>query len=398
MRIRIDRLSWIAVLIGAAAVVAWWLMPRAVLVETAPVTTGRFTATVDEDGKTRIRERYIVAAPLAGQSTRVHLKTGDAVKAGDVIGSIQPAPPAFLDPRSRREAEERLGAAEAARERTRATLERAQAQAAQAQTDLERTRQLAQRGVATAQALERDELSARVADRELRAAEFLDHASEHDLGQAKAVLARYGRGENASDESWIVTAPVSGVVLKVIQESETVVAAGAPLMEIGDPHDLEVVVDVLSTDAVEIKPGAAVRIEHWGGPDVLAGRVRRVEPEAFTKISTLGVEEQRVNVIVDLVSPPERFAGLGDGYRVDTRTTVFSLDDATIVPAGAVFRSGDTSSVYVKNGRVELRPVAVLRRAERSVAVTSGVDSGNVVIVYPNDKIGPGVRIATQQR
>ena len=399
MRIRGDRLSWIAVLIGAAAVVAWWLMPPAVLVETAPVTTGRFTATVDEDGKTRIRERYIVAAPLAGQSTRVHLKTGDAVKAGDVIGSIQPAPPAFLDPRSRREAEERLGAAEAARERTRATLERAQAQAAQAQTDLERTRQLAQRGVATAQALERDELSARVADRELRAAEFLDHASEHDLGQAKAVLARYGRGENASDESWIVTAPVSGVILKVIQESETVVAAGAPLMEIGDPHDLEVVVDVLSTYVVEIKPGAAVRIEHWGGPDVLAGRVRRVEPEAFTKISTLGVEEQRVNVIVDLVSPPESVAGLGDGYRVDARITVFSRDDAIVVPAGAVFRSGDTSSVYVvKNGRAEMRPVAVVRRAERSVAVASGVAPGDVVIIYPSDKIRPGVRIAAQQR
>jgi len=156
---------------------------------------------------------------------------------------------------------------------------------------------------------------------------------------------------------------------------------------------------VLSTDAVEIKPGAAVRIEHWGGPDVLAGRVRRVEPEAFTKISTLGVEEQRVNVIVDLVSPPESVAGLGDGYRVDARITVFSLDDAIIVPAGAVFRSGDTSSVYVvKNGRAEMRPVAVVRRAERSVAVASGVAPGDVVIIYPSDKITPGVRIAAQQR
>lgn len=191
-------------------------MPRPVLVETAPVTKGQFVATIDEDGKTRVRERYVVATPLAGQSTRVRLKAGDAVMAGDVNVSILPTPAPFLDPRSRRQADERLGAAAAARERMRAMLERARAQAAQAQVDLERTRQLAQRGSATAQALERDRLAAQVADRELRAAEFLDHAAEHDVDQAKAVLARYDRSGDAPDDTWNVTAPVSGVVLTVI--------------------------------------------------------------------------------------------------------------------------------------------------------------------------------------
>jgi HlyD family secretion protein len=215
-----------------------------------------------------------------------------------------------------REAEERLGAAEATRERTRAMVERARAQATQAQADLARTRALAQRGVATAQAFERDELVSRVAERDLRAAEFQDHAAEHEVDQARALLARYGQGERGSKEKWDVTAPVDGVVLKVLQESETAVVSGTPIIEIADPRDLEIVVDVLSTDALEIHPGAT------GGAGVLTGQVRRVEPEAFTKISTLGVEEQRVNVIVDLLSPQETWAGLGDGFRVDARITV----------------------------------------------------------------------------
>ena len=397
MRKRFDRLLWIVPFLVAASVVGWWLMPRPVPVETAPVGKGHFVATIDEDGKTRVRERYVVAAPLAGQSTRVRLKAGNSVKAGDVIATILPNPAPFLDPRSRSEAEERLGAAGATRERTQASVERARAQAAQAQTDLERARQLAQRGFATPQALERAELAARVVDRELRAAEFQDHAAEHDLGQAKAVLARYDQGNDGAGEGWNVTAPVSGVVLKVIQESETIVAAGAPLIEIGDPNDIEIVVDVLSAEAVEIKPGAAVEIDRWGGPDGLAARVRRIEPGAFTKISTLGVEEQRVNVIVDLVSPPESFTGLGDGFRVDARIEVFSLDEATIVPAGAVFRLGAASYVYVvRNGRAEMRRIEVLRRAIRSVAVASGVGVGDVVIVYPGDKIASGVRVAPQ--
>lgn len=274
-----------------------------------------------------------------------------------MIAANAPSPAPLLDPRSRREAEERLGAAEATIERTRAGIERAHAQSDQVSNDLARTRTLVERGAATVQALERAELAMHVADRDLRAAEFLNHAAEHELAQAKAMLAQYGDGSKAPPEIWNISAPVSGLVLKVDQESETIVQAGAPILEIGDPLDLEIVVDVLSTDAVAIRPGAEVLIENWGGQGTLEGRVRRIEPAAFTKISTLGVEEQRVNVLVDVTSPAERWRGLGDAYQVDTRITVFSQQDATIVPAGALFRKGDDWSVFlVAAGRAERRP------------------------------------------
>ena len=381
--------------LAAAAGIAWFLMPQPIPVETAAVSKGRFVASVDEDGKTRIRQRYVVAAPLAGRLTRVRLKAGDPVAADDVVAAILPPPAPLLDPRSRREAEERLGTAEAALERSKATVERAQAQAGQARTDLDRTRTLASSGASTVQALERAELAQRIADRDLRAAEFQDHAAGHEVAQAKALLGRYRDGVDAPTELWNVTAPVSGVVLKVLQESETVVQSGMPLMEIGDPRDLEIVTDVLSTDAVEIRPGAEVAIEHWGGPGVLSGRVRRVEPAAFTKVSTLGVEEQRVNVLIDVLSPPQQWTGLGDGYQVDTRITVFTQDDIEIIPAGALFRRGDSWSVYVAdNGRAQSRTIELLRRSRGFAAVRKGLAQGERVIVYPSDQISPGVRVS----
>jgi len=395
MKVSLGRVLTAVGVLAAGALAVWALMPKPVPVETATVTAGRFVATVDEDGKTRIRERYVVAAPLAGRLTRVQLKAGDVVKADEVVTTMLPGPAPFLDPRSRQEAEARLGAAEAARARTQAMVERARVQAAQAQNDLDRTRTLKERGAATAQALERAETAMRVAERDLRAAEFQDHAAVHEVEQAKAILAQYHNSDGTPPpQHWNVTAPVSGVVLSVTQESETVVQAGTPILTIGDPRDLEVVVDVLSTDAVEIHPGAAVAIEHWGGPGVLAGRVRRVEPAAFTKISTLGVEEQRVNVLIDIVSPEKDWAGLGDAYQVDARITVFTRDNATIVPAGALFRTGGNWNVYVaQDGRAQLRAVTLLRRSGSFAAITAGVRPGDRVIVYPSDRVAPGVRV-----
>lgn len=397
MKITLGRILTILGIAAAAALLVWAVMPRPVPVETAAVTKGKFVATVDEDGKTRVRERYVVAAPLPGRLTRVRLKAGDSVKADEMIAAIVPAPPSFLDPRSRRDWEERLGVAEAARERSKALVERARAQAAQTKKDLDRIRTLTQTGASTAQALERAETAMRVANRELRAAEFQDHATEHEVEQAKALLAQYGEGSTTPPERWNVTAPVSGLVLKVTQESETVVQPGTPILEIGDPRDLEIVVDVLSTDAVEIHPGADVAIEHWGGPGTLSGRVRRVEPAAFTKISTLGVEEQRVNVLIDIVSPPKDWSGLGDAYQLDTRVTVLTRDDATIIPSGALFRTGEGWSVYVvSDGRAQRRTVDLMRRSGRFAAVTAGVEPGDKVIVYPSDRIAPGVRVETR--
>ena len=398
MKITLGRVLTALGVLAAVALVVWALMPKPVRVETVTVTEGKFVATVDEDGKTRVRERYVVAAPLAGRLTRVQLKAGDAVKGDEVVATMLPVPAPFLDPRSRQEAEERLGVTEAARERTKAMVERARAQAAQAQSDLGRTRTLKERGASTAQALERAETMMRVAERDLRATEFQDHAAAHEVEQAKAILAQYRNGNAANPpERWNVTAPVSGLVLNVTQESEAVVQPGTPILAIGDPRDLEVVVDVLSTDAVEIHPGAAVAIEHWGGPGVLAGRVRRVEPAAFTKISTLGVEEQRVNVLIDIVSPEKDWAGLGDAYQVDARITEFTRDNATIVPAGALFRIGEKWNVYVvKDGRAQLRTITLLRRSGGFAAVTAGVQPGDRVIVYPSDRVAAGVRVNAQ--
>jgi HlyD family secretion protein len=398
MRITIGRALSAVGLLAAVALTAWAMMPGGIPVEVATVTKGRFVASVNEDGKTRVRERYVVAAPLAGQLGRIRFKVGDQVKVDDAVATITPSPVPLIDPRTRREMEERVGAAEATLERSKAAVERTLAQSEQASTDLARARTLVERGAATVQALERADLAMRVADRDQRAAEFLNHAAEHELNQAQALLARYRDGSDASAESWNVTAPVGGVVLKMAQESETIVQPGTPLMDIGDPRDLEIVIDVLSTDAVEIHPGAEVAIEHWGGQGELSGRVRRIEPAAFTKISTLGVEEQRVNVLVDVMSPAEQWAGLGDAYQVDARIAVFTQEDATIVPAGALFRRGESWNVYVvQDGRAEIREIGILRRSGRLAAVATGLTAGERVIVYPSDNVAPGARVGLRQ-
>ncbi len=398
MRIATRHALIAAGLLAAAALTIWAILPGAVPVETAGVTKGRFVATVDEDGKTRVRERYVVAAPLGGRLGRVRFKVGDQIRADDALASITPSPAPLLDPRSRNEAEQRLGTAEANVERAKAVVERARAQSEQANTDLARAKTLTQTGAATAQALERAELAVRVADRDLRAAEFLDHAAEHEVSQMRALLARYSKNSDEAPESWTVTAPVAGVVLKVIQESETIVQPGTPLVDVGDPRDLEIVVDVLSTDAVEIMPGAEVKIIHWGGSGTLSGRVRRVEPAAFTKISTLGVEEQRVNVLIDIVSNPEQWSRLGDAYQVDAQIVVFTQDGVTIAPAGALFRRDEQWRVYVvKDGRAEPRNVQLVRRSGRFAAIASGLSPGELVIVYPSDRVSSGVRVSVRQ-
>jgi HlyD family secretion protein len=394
MRMTRGHIAIAAGLLSVAGITVWLVIPAPVAVEMAAVRKGRFTASVDEDGKTRVRERYVVAAPLAGRLSRIRFKVGDQVQIDDTVATITPSPSPLMDPRTRREVEEMVGASEANLERAKAVVERARAQSDQANTDLARTRTLAQRGAATAQALERAELAVRLADRELRGAEFQDHAAEHEINQLRALLEQYGKESSGGPESWSVAAPVAGVVLKVAQESETIVQPGTSLLEIGDAKDLEVVADVLSTDAVEIRPGAEVTIDHWGGDGKLNGQVRRVEPAAFTKISTLGVEEQRVNVLVDILSPPKQWARLGDAYQVDVQIIIFTRDDATIVPSAALFRRGEGWEVYVaKGGRAELRQIELLRRSGRFAAVTAGLTPGEEVIVYPSDQVAPGVRV-----
>ncbi|PWS35881.1 efflux transporter periplasmic adaptor subunit [Falsiroseomonas bella] len=368
--------------------------PRPALVETEQVTRGRFEVVVEEDGRTRVRDRYVVSAPVAGQVMRLGVRAGDTVGRGDVVAEILAAPSALLSPRARREAEERLGAAEAMLEQAAALMERAAAEQTQAEADAARVRQLQARGAAPLQQLERAELAQRVAARDMLAAERRRHAAEHEVDQARAVLAAVDATENG-EERREVRAPVAGRVLRVLQESEAVVASGAPLLELGDPTDLEVVVDVLTTEAVGITPGAPVTIERWGGPAPLEGRVRLVEPGAFTRVSALGVEEQRVWVVIDLTGPPESWAALGDGFRVDARMTVEAVEGAVLVPVSALFRRGAGWAVFVvQDGVAHERQVALARRAARDAMVSSGLAPGETVILFPPSTLRDGGRVS----
>jgi len=386
------------ILLGILALIALALAfrPQPVLVEVAEITRGHFEQTVEDDGKTRVRERYVVSAPLAGTLQRIGLKAGDRVNRGVLLALIEPSIPALLDVRTERELNERLGAAEAGRQRSAAAVARSQATLDKSRADLARTRKLAASGFVSPAQVEQAELELKINLRELEAARFTEHAARHDVEMARAALlrAREGASGQSSGRHWEVRSPVSGQVLKVIQESEADVAIGAPLLEIGDPADLEVVVDLLSTDAVQVRPGNAVLIERWGRTEPLEGRVRRVEPYAFTKISALGVEEQRVNVIIDLTSPVAKWQSLGDGYRVDARIVVASLENAVKVPVSALFREGEQWAVFtVVDGRAAKRIVQLAQRSSLEAVVSKGLAPGEKTIVHPGDTVRDGCRV-----
>lgn len=393
MRRWIKRALSAVLFLGLVALLIFAFLPKPVEVETAPVAQGPFAQAVEEEGMTRVRERYLISAPLAGQLLRIQLEAGDSVKRGDVLATMIPAAPPLLDVRTERELQERLGAAEAERLRARASAERAKAALTQAQSDLERARQLAEEGLVSAAEREQRELTVTLRTRELEAAQFESQVAEHQVDLARAALIRAKQGAGAG-ERLEIRSPVNGKVLRILQESERVVPLGTPLLEIADPADLEVVVDVLTTDAVDIRPGMPARIVRYGGEAPLEGRVRRVEPSAFTKISALGVEEQRVNVVIDLTSPRDRWETLGDGYRVEAQIFVFTKEDALKVPSGALFREGDRWAAFaLSDGRARKRTVEVERRSGAEAMIEGGLSSGEEVIVYPSDAVKEGVKV-----
>ena len=379
----------------AAASLYWLLLPQPVLVETADVVTTTFQDTIEEDGRTRVRDRYMVSAPLSGRVQRLMLKAGDVVHTGQKLAIITPPVSPLLDSRVRQELEAQVGAAEAGVEEAEALHEQAKVLLAQASADRERTRQLAQRNVAAVAQLEREEALFQSASRQADAAERRSHAATHVLEQARAALQSVGNPDPG--EGFPVLSPIDGRVLRVEQESESVVSMAAPLVELGDPDDLEVAVDVLTTDAARIRQGDKVTISRWGGPSDLQGVVRRVEPSGFTKISALGVEEQRVWVIIDIVSPRQTWTSLGDGYRVEAKIVVDQIDKATVVPMGALFRRGDAWNVFVaEEGRVHLREIQVARLSAPIAAVAEGVHPGAIVVVYPPASLAEGRKIKIQ--
>jgi HlyD family secretion protein len=368
-----------AVAVGYGALVL--LRPVPLVVETARAARRPVQVTVDEEGETRVRDRYVVAAPVAGRVARITLREGDSIGAGTTVARIFPAP---LDPRTRDQATGQLEAAEDAQRAAAATVGLARAAHEQAHREWERARQLAAQNSIAPEARERIELEEVSRARDLESAEFRAQAAAHDVEVARAALAAEGKPIT-------IHSPVAGRVLRIAEPSERVVVAGAPLLELGDPSRLEIVADLLSAAAVGVRPGAPVRIEEWGGA-TLRGRVRLVEPSAFTKVSALGVEEQRVNVVSDFVDPPRT---LGDRYRVEIRIVVWEGDSVLTVPASALFRQGEGWSLFVvERGRARQREVVVGHRTPFDAEIVRGVAEGESVIRYPSDRVADGVRVA----
>jgi len=392
------RRQWILIGVGSALLVsvfAWAFRPQPVPVEVASVKRASFEESVDEDGKTRVADRYVVSAPLAGKLARIELEPGDAVTAGMTVARLTPVAPAMLDARAARELGERVGAAEAALAQSKANVARTEAAQAQAQADLERQKKLKGEGFIAEAAIEQAELALRLQTQALAAAQFAVEGAQHDLAQARAALMRAREGAKLArpGTEWPIESPVAGRVLKVLQKSEAVVGIGTPLLEIADPARLEVVVDVLSTEATRISAGAPVRIDAGGGV-LLDGRVRYIEPAAFTKVSALGIEEQRVNVVIDLVSPPAQWQRLGDGYRVDARIVVVARADAVVVPVAALFRDGADWAVFVADGgNASRRKVKLGGRNSGDAWIEQGIQPGERVVVYPSDGLADGKRV-----
>ncbi len=374
----------------AAIVVAW--MPRPVPAELGRVERGPLRVTVDEDGQARVKDRYIISAPLAGSMGRIALEPGDGIVAGDVVARIAPVVPALLDVRARSTADARLMQALAAERQARVQIEHAQATNDLAVAEAQRQRQLFQRGAGARQPLEQAEINERRASHELDAQKFAARVAAYEVEMARAAVARMP-GQKSGGSELEVPSPISGRVLKVLHKSEGVVAPGTQLLEVGDPAALEIVVDVLTSDAARIRPGARATIDRWGGP-TLTATVRRIEPSAFTRLSALGVEEQRVNLLLDLTSPPAAWAALGDGYRVEAHIEVWSAADVVEVPTSALFREdGGWALFRVDGGVARVTPVEIGQRTARLAEITGGVEPGQRIVVHPSDRIRDGVAV-----
>jgi HlyD family secretion protein len=377
--------------LGLILLVGFALRPSSLKVDVAPAERGPLLVTVDEEGETRAHDRFMVSAPVTGRLLRIGLDDGDPIGLGQALAVIDPAP---LGPRERAEVTGRVDAAAALRREAEARLEHARADYDLARRDRQRAEQLAKGGIIPVQQVEQAQNAEVSSAHELEAAKFRLQAAAYEVNIAKAgLLAVETAPGDPGDPRRLVKllSPVRGRVLRVTEKSERVVSAGTPLLVLGDPAKLEVVVDLLSTDAVKVSAGAPVLLEGWGGDHPIHAKVRLVEPYGFTKVSALGIEEQRVNVIADFVDSP---GPLGDGYRVEARIVIWQSEGVLKVPASALFRHGQGSSIFVvENGRARRRDVEVGQRNPFEAEVRSGIAQGSQVILHPANDIADGVRV-----
>ena len=381
--------------LAIVAALAWGFMPKAVQVETRAAAKGTLAVSVEEEGKTRVRERYVVSAPVAGYARRISFKVGDPVSAGQVLAVLEPTRSDALDPRSRAQAQARVSAAAAALAAAREQGLAAASAAELANQNLSRTQALSGEKFVSQAAVDQAQTEMQRSQAARNAAEQSVNVARYDLEAARAALLQANTPQKSGASGLVsVRSPVNGRVLKVTHESEGTVAAGQALIEVGNPDTLEVEVEVLSTSAVKITPGTKVLLDRWGGDKPLEGRVRVVEPTGFTKISALGVEEQRVRVMVDIVTPSEEWPRLGDGYRVEAAFIVWEGKDVLIVPTSALFRHGNDWAVFVaEQGKAVLKPVKIGQRNGLQAQLLEGINAGEAIITHPDDKIADGVKV-----
>ncbi|QWG23501.1 HlyD family efflux transporter periplasmic adaptor subunit [Bradyrhizobium sediminis] len=405
----LKRTAWILGLALVLGGLAWFAWPRPVAVDLAAVTRGKLAVTVDDEGKTRVRHIYTVSAPIAGKVLRISRPFGDhgiSRHVGDVVTAdetvvavMQPMTPGFIDVRSREELEAAVASADAAVKQAEADTRRLQAALDFSRTELQRAQALARTQTISTQALDKAKFEVETSEAALISAKAqLEVRQFTRTSLAARLIDPMNRTAPANPACCVqIKAPVTGRILRIIQDSEAVVQAGTPLIDIGDPADLEVVADLLSTDAVQIMVGAPVRIDGWGGAP-MQGRVARVDPAGFVKVSALGIEEQRVRTTIEFTDPPDTWSRLGHDYRVIVHVTVWNAEDVLRVPVGALFRQGDDWAVFaVKDGRTSPTVVTIGHRNGRMAEVLSGLSAGHRVILHPSDRIRKGAPVSERE-
>ena len=389
------RIIWLITIVLIAAALIYGFLPQPRLVDIAKAARAPMQVSVEEEGKTRVIDRYIISAPVAGTTCRVDLDVGDYVEKDQSLVTIEPLQSSALDPRSRAEAQFRVAAAQASLQAAEQNAQSADAEAELAGKELRRLKPLANNGHVTLERLDQAETMARSSAAAKRSADFAVNVARHELGAAKTALEYAGdEGELSPATTVQVRAPVSGRILKIQQQCAGVVAPGQALLEIGDTRSLEIETEVLSSDAIKIKPGMRVIFNRWGGEKPLQGQVRTVEPVGFTKVSALGVEEQRVLVISDITSEPVQWQNLGDGYRVEARFVIWEDNEILQIPASALFREDEGWAVFVMDkDKAQKKAVDLGRHNGLYAQILSGLNEGDSVITHPDDTIEQGVAV-----
>jgi HlyD family secretion protein len=394
------KIIWFLLFIITLALAYWMLRPRPIEVEVGTLVQGTFERAIEEEGKTRLRERYLVSSPVAGRLQRIEIKQGDMVPLGATVASLWPADPGLLDARTRAEHQARLGALQAGVQSSLALVASTEAELNQARIDLQRIRTLSLQGFIGSSQTEQAELKVKQRDKEHEVAIQSANAARAELAQLQITMQDYASQHAESRKpSYQIKAPVAGRVFKLLLESESMVSAGTHLLELGDPAQLEVEVALLTEDAAQVPLGAPVELLRWGGAGVVSGNISAIEPSATTKISALGVEEQRVKAIITLNHLPDGFEQVGDGYKVDVRIIVQSAENALMVPVSALFPAGSRAGLFtVHDGTAVLQEIKVIARNPQFAWIEADLSAGTTVVVYPNNQLRSGAKVTLVQK